>query len=118
MNIAEEYLNGLKKRISEYGSEDDLHMLSIAEGASKEEINKLKRFYPECPSELIDLLKCINGTYHRKQGNHSICVYMLGSDLGDYPYFLLSIEQMLKRYNNDLDFSYLMDCLPNENPLD
>jgi hypothetical protein len=118
MNIVDNYLEGLKKEIAQYGSEDDLNDLKIAEGASKEDIDKLKSAYPECPSSLINLLKCVNGTFHRMQGEHLICVYILGSDLGSYPYYLLSVDQILESINKDRDFSYLMEYYPDKDVLD
>jgi len=52
--------------------------------------------FPGCPKSLIKLLQDINGTYYCKHGETTISVLVLGSDLGDYPYYLKSIEQMIK----------------------
>jgi len=38
----------------------------IKEGASEEDIKKLKEEYPEVPDSLIELLKNVDGTYFRK----------------------------------------------------
>ena len=63
-NIADEYLKGLKERLSE----DDKLSLSYAFGATDEQLANLKNRYPACPDSLLQLLTRINGTYWQKYG--------------------------------------------------
>jgi len=42
MNTVSDYLKGLKKALSEFGSEENLNKLKTAEGASGEDIERLK----------------------------------------------------------------------------
>lgn len=44
----------------------------------------------------MDLLRQVNGTYHRRQGDNMISLYILGSDLKSYLYYLLAVHQILE----------------------
>ena len=52
--------------------------------------------FPEVPESLVELLQYADGTYHRMYGNTNICLYFLGSNLEEYPYYLLSSEQIIE----------------------
>lgn len=93
--IVEQFLKGLKERLSE----DDKLSLSYATGASPEQLARLKARYPDCPASLLQLLTHINGTYWQEYGAHTISVLMLGSDVFEYPYYLKSVEQILEQSN-------------------
>lgn len=111
-NIIKKFLDGLKARLSV----DDKRSLSYATGASAEQLAQLKKFYPGCPQSLLELLSHINGTYWQRYGEHEITVLMLGSDVFQYPYYLRSVEQILKRNKysssiNEIYGDYIDDAL-------
>ena len=98
-NLALNYLKGLKEAYVEAGGEEAWKNIeSVAEGASDNDIQTLKKAYPEVPDSLITLLKQIDGTYFRKYENNQVLAYFLGSDVdeGEYPYYLLSAQQIVE----------------------
>lgn len=100
MDLANAYLQGLKKAYEDAGQLDEWsHFESIKHGASEENINKIKSIYPECPETLIKLLKYVDGTYHRTYQDEKLAFYMLGSDVFEYPYYLLSSKQIIEDEN-------------------
>ena len=105
MNIAEKYIKELKKVYYENdGKEYWDNFEKIEEGATEENIKKLKEEFPEAPDSLIELLKIVDGTYHREYQGEKITFYFLGSDVMGYPYYLLSSNQILE---NKKDGYYL-----------
>ncbi len=64
-------------------------------GASKEDIEKLRVLYPDIPVSLLQLLEIVDGTYWRKYDEETVSLLFLGSDMEEYPYFLLSAQQMI-----------------------
>ena len=98
-NLALNYLKVLKEAYVEAGGEEAWKNIeSVAEGASDNDIQTLKKAYPEVPDSLITLLKQIDGTYFRKYENNHVLAYFLGSDVdeGEYPYYLLSAQQIVE----------------------
>ena len=77
------YFNGLMA----YLPEEEQLQLQQAKGATDSQIQTLLDIFPGCPKSLIKLLQDINGTYYCKHGETTISVLVLGSDLGDYPYY-------------------------------
>ncbi|MGF9892954.1 SMI1/KNR4 family protein [Priestia megaterium] len=116
MDLVNKFLNGLRAALST----DELEALNTARGATKEEIETLRSEYPNCPESLISLLENIDGTYWRKYGENKIAVCILGSDLeeGKYPYYLLSIQQMLESSKEEEDISYLLEYQDDEDDVD
>lgn len=57
------------------------------------------KIFPNCPQALLELLQDINGTYYCQHGKETISVLVLGSDVGDYPYYLKSVEQIVADYH-------------------
>ena len=105
MDIAKKYIEELKKAYYENGGKEVWdNFEKIKEGASEENIKKLKEEYPEVPDSLIELLKIVDGTYHREYQGQRIAFYLLGSDVMEYPYYLLSSSQILE---NKKDGYYL-----------
>ena len=91
MNIAKKYIEELKKAYyKKDGKEywDKFERIKI--GATEENIKKIKEEFPETPDSLIELLKIVDGTYHREYQGEKITFYFLGSDVRGYPYYLLS----------------------------
>lgn len=76
----------------------------VKEGISKENLDKLKQIYPDIPKSLIKLLNFADGTYHRTYGTDRICLYFLGSDLKEYPYYLLSSERIINNVNTAYEY--------------
>ena len=48
---------------------------------------------------LIDLLLYVDGTYWRKYEDDEITFFILGSDVDEYPYYLLSSEEIIENQN-------------------
>ena len=99
MNLAEKYMAGLKQAYIDQDADARWEKLEdVAEGVSPENLEKLRTAYPEIPETLVDLLKKVDGTYWRKYGDMTLVLYFFGSpELEEYPYYLLSAEQMLER---------------------
>lgn len=96
MNIAQKYIDGLKKAYSENGGEKQWNDFErVMYGASKEDIEKLRELYPDIPDSLLQLLEIADGTYWRKYGTKEVSLLFLGSDMEEYPYYLLSARQMM-----------------------
>jgi hypothetical protein len=107
MNIAQKYVEGLKKAYYDNRAEKQwVDFERIVHGASKDNMEKLRMLYPDIPDSLIQLLDIVDGTYWREYDGKKITLYFLGSDLEEYPYYLLSVEQMLKK-----DFDWLNDYI-------
>ncbi|WP_155590993.1 SMI1/KNR4 family protein [Lysinibacillus cavernae] len=90
------YFNNLLQ----YLPEEEQQQLQQAIGATDGQIKALLEVFPNCPQSLIELLQDVNGTYYCKHGQETISVLVLGSDLGDYPYYLKSVEQIIADYHN------------------
>ncbi|WP_294251569.1 SMI1/KNR4 family protein [uncultured Chryseobacterium sp.] len=111
--IAEQYVAGLKKAYFEnQGKESWDHFEKIKHGAAEENIRKLRELYPEIPEALIDLLKYVDGTYWREYNGEKIAFYFLGSDMEEYPYYLLSSGEIIE--NHDLAARYYKDYIERE----
>lgn len=105
MNIAEKYIEELKKAYYKNGGKEYWDKFEkIKTGATEENIKKIKEEFPETPDSLIELLKIVDGTYHREYQGEKIAFYFLGSDVMGYPYYLLSSSQILE---NKKDGYYL-----------
>ena len=105
MNIVEKYLEELKKAYYKNGGKEYWDKFEkIKAGATEENIKKIKEEFPETPDSLIELLKIVDGTYHREYQGEKITFYFLGSDVMGYPYYLLSSSQILE---NKKDGYYL-----------
>ncbi len=105
-DLVEKFLEGLKAALPP----DQLKELEVSTGAKVEDINELKIKYPKCPESLISLLQNIDGTYWRQYGDKKITVCILGSDVEDgrYPYYLMSVQQILESSQEDEDVSYIL----------
>lgn len=68
------------------------------------QVQKIKKIYPDCPESLIDLLKFVDGTYHRKYKDITMCFYFLCSDVYEYPYYILSAKEICK--SKDVEYYY------------
>ena len=92
MNIVDHYLEGLRQAMPL----EPLAELALASGASAAQLDSLRQAYPLCPDSLLRLLGQYNGTYYQDYAGGRVLVYMLGSDVFEYPYYLSSVERILK----------------------
>lgn len=95
MGIAQRYFAGLKEAYYEIGGKKQWDAFEkVVHGASKEDIEKLRELYPDIPDSLVELLELVDGTYWREYAGEKVGFYFLGSDMEEYPYYLLSARQM------------------------
>ena len=107
MTLVEQYLEGLKQAYIDNGGEEAWQkLIATAHGATEADLQLLRNRYPQVPESLLDLLRHIDGTYWRKYEKGTICDLILGADetMGDYPYYLLSAEQIVATQNEAFDF--------------
>lgn len=103
--IVEKYINGLKNAYFENnGREDWEHFEKVIQGAEKENISKLKQIYPDTSNALIALLGYVDGTYWRKYAEEEITFFILGSDVYEYPYYLLSSKEIIEHRNQATEY--------------
>ena len=110
MDIVDKYLYMLENKYK--NSENKFKwekFIGVKEGISKENLNKLKQVYPDISKSLIKLLEFADGTYHRIYGTDKICLYFLGSDLEEYPYYLLSSERIIN--NKNMAYEYYKEYI-------
>ncbi len=101
MNIAQKYVDGLKKAYYENDGQkkwDDFE--KVMHGASTDDLERLRRLYPDIPNSLLQLLEIVDGTYWREYDNQTVSLLFLGSDMEEYPYYLLSTQQMIDTKDN------------------
>lgn len=110
MKIADNYLSSLKKAYYDNGNEEIWnHFEQIKHGASKTDIKKLQEAFPAIPQGLVDLLEYVDGTYWRTYADEEIAFFFLGSDLNEYPYYLLSSKEMVD--NQHIARTYYADYI-------
>lgn len=104
MGIARQYLEGLKQAYCENGGEKLWNAFEkAAHGARKEDLERLRELYPDIPDSLLELLKVVDGTYWREYAGEEIAFYFLGSDIEEYPYYLLSAKQ-IRETKDEIDW--------------
>lgn len=100
IRVVEEYVNYLANAYRENNGEEKWEkFISVKEGITEEDAENLKKEYPLIPDSLIELLKFADGTYFRDYNGTEINLYFLGSELEEYPYYLLSGKQILETKN-------------------
>lgn len=111
MNIAQQYIKGLKQAYYENnGKQQWDDFAGTVQGVNSEVLERLRTLYPDIPNSLVQLLEIVDGTYWRNYGNGEIAFFFLGSDLEEYPYYLLSAEQMM----DPEEFDWLKDYINRE----
>ncbi len=96
-DIVKRYIEGLEQAYQNNNRKEEWEQfVSVKEGASVEHIMRIKKLFPEVPQSLLELLEYADGTYSRTYGNTTIRLYFLGSTLEEYPYFLLSSEEIIE----------------------
>ncbi len=119
--LVKKYIEGLEQAyFANEGEKQWKNFVSVKKGASDESILRLKELYPDIPESLIELLNFADGTYHRQYGDAHICLYFLGSDLQEYPYYLLSAEEMIANEAEAQNYSDIInrEYEPDEIPVD
>ena len=107
MTLVEQYLEGLKQAYIDNGGEEAWqNLMATAHGATEVDLQLLLNRYPQVPESLLDLLRHIDGTYWREYEKGTIGDLILGADedMGDYPYYLLSAQQIVETQNEAFDF--------------
>ena len=107
MTLVEQYLEGLKQAYIDNGGEEAWqNLMTTAHGATEADLQLLRNRYPQVPESLIDILRHIDGTYGRDCEKGTVSDLILGADedMGDYPYYLLSAEQIVATQNEAFDF--------------
>lgn len=103
--IIHNYISGLRDAyFQNNGIEEWEHFENVIHGAKKGNIDRIRNAYPETPIALIDLLEFVDGTYWRKYKEDEITFFLLGSDVDEYPYYLLSSEEIVKNRNNAKEY--------------
>ena len=96
-DIVRRYIKGLEQAYLNSGDEEKWkEFVNVKEGASGENLTRIKELFPKVPESLLELLQYADGTYHRAYGNTTIRLYFLGSTLEEYPYYLLSSEEIIE----------------------
>ena len=105
MEIVKQYTTGLKNAYFDNGAKETWeHFEKIKHGAAKEDIENIKSIYPEVPKSLISLLEFVDGTYWREYQGEEIILYFLGSDVDEYPYYLLSSKEIIENKNRAIEY--------------
>ena len=105
MEIVKQYLAGLEKAYFDNGAKETWeHFEKIKHGATNEDIEKIKNLYPEVPNSFISLLEFVDGTYWREYKGEKITLYFLGSDVEEYPYYLLSSREIVENQNQAIEY--------------
>lgn len=86
------FLSGLVERLGE----EDAVQWAWTEGASAADLRRLREHWSLAPESLLALLARVDGTHFRAYPQGKVSVLMLGSDVGDYPYYLRSIAQIFE----------------------
>ncbi|WP_049398829.1 SMI1/KNR4 family protein [Stenotrophomonas maltophilia] len=92
MNLVDRFLSGLIPRLPA----EDAPQWAWVQGASAEDLQRLRAQWPQVPDSLVELLSRVDGTHFREYPGGEVCVLMLGSDVGDYPYYLRSVAQIFE----------------------
>lgn len=104
-HLVRDYLAGLKKAyIKNNGRASWEHFETTIRGAKKGNIDKIKQLFPNVSDSLIELLNFVDGTYWKQYANEEITFYILGSDVLEYPYYLLSSHEIIENKNQGMFF--------------
>ncbi|QKX07326.1 SMI1/KNR4 family protein [Aquimarina sp. TRL1] len=104
-SIVKTYIKGLKNAyFDNKGQKDWEHFEKVISGATQENVAMLRQMYPEISNALIGLLEYVDGTYWRTYGETEITFFMLGSDVYEYPYYLLSSNEIIENKNQAQEY--------------
>lgn len=101
----EKYISGLKNAYFENNGIDSWeHFEKVKHGLTKKDIENLTNAYPNIPNALIGLLEYVDGTYWREYAGEEITFFFLGSDMFEYPYYLLSSKEIIENQNQAVEY--------------
>ena len=110
MSMAKEYFTGLRHAYYEVGKKELWdNFEKVIHGTTTKDIEKLTSLYPDTPKSLLELLTIVDGTYWREYFGENIAFYFLGSDVSEYPYYLLSAQEMCES-----DFDWIASYINRE----
>lgn len=103
---ADRYLQGLREAYEDAeGEQLWADFMEVRTGVAPEDLAALKEVYPELPAGLETLLQFADGTYWREyRPGEETSLLFLGSDLEEFPYYLLSAKQMLETKDRFADW--------------
>lgn len=105
MQLIKTYLKGLEKAYIDNDQKDEwADFIATVHGATAEDLEAIQKRYPEVPQSLLELLKTIDGTYWRSYGDKKVTFYLLGSDVFEYPYYLLSAKQIVESADTAIQY--------------
>jgi hypothetical protein len=109
-NIAATYILTLKKAYyNAKGKNIWDHFENVKHGTTSKDLDQIKDIFPEVPEALLHLLQFVDGTYWRTYGDDDITLFFFGSDMAEYPYYLLSSAQIIE--NKNVAASYYSDYI-------
>lgn len=111
--LVRDYIDGLREAYEDADAGEAWeNFVSIAYGASEEDLAALKALYPALPAGLEALLRFADGAYWREyRPGEKTCLSFLGSDLEEFPYYLLSAAQMIRTRDDFKGWGdYLIKC--------
>jgi len=115
MKISEKYINGLKEAYLKNGGDEEWEQFEKnIHGASEEDIQKLKELYPHIPDSLVDLLSYVDGTYWRTYGSETVSLLVIGSDIEEYGYYLLSSKEIIENRNIVREYAHYSSYINRE----
>lgn len=115
MTLTQTYLAGLQQAYARCGGADEwAHFAAVKHGISPEDSADLQTAYPQIPAPLLELLAFADGTYWREYQGETISFFLLGSDIMEYPYYLLSARQMLESKSQQYLSDYIARVYPAE----
>lgn len=105
MHLIKTYLKGLEKAYIENDQKEEwADFIATVHGATNEDLEAIQKRYPEVPQSLLELLKAIDGTYWRTYGDKKVTFFLLGSDVFEYPYYLLSAKQIVESADSAIQY--------------
>lgn len=118
-SLASAYFMGLKKAYLDQQAQAEWdHFESVVHGASEDDLAQLQALYPDVPKTLLELLRLADGTYWRAYQGEEIAFFFLGSDLEEYPYYLLSAKQMAETRDEAREFLDYLIARESDGPVD
>ncbi len=74
MNLVDRFLSGLIPRLPA----EDAPQWAYVQGASGEDLQRLRAQWPQVPDSLLKLLSRVDGTHFREYPGGEVCVLVLG----------------------------------------
>ncbi|MBH5329719.1 SMI1/KNR4 family protein [Eikenella sp. S3360] len=115
MTVSQTYLAGLQQAYARRGGADEwARFAQVKQGISPADAAALQAAYPHTPAALLELLAFADGTYWHEYQGQTFSLFLLGSDVMEYPYYLLSARQMLESKSQQYLSDYIARVYPAE----